>query len=230
MAILASTLDECPLAFLLLLCGLLNLSEEDDDECYGKDSKGNHQGRGGVGNLSLGGITDQSTHEDVAAYGSRAVEHTTELDQLVTLVAATTEGVKHRVDNAVEDTHAEAGDESTDEVNGEHTGEVALHVHLAAEPLDEDTKHTDSKTDEGCLLVAKLVDEHTCGDTHYEIGNEVAVVTNLCENVRDFALVLDDGCHRCTEVGHEGNHCKQRNHNDDGCPLLFLFSHCVLSF
>ncbi len=176
-----SALDEAHLNGGLL--GLLDLGEADHDEGDHEDGEGDHEGGGGVGDLSLGHITDEGTHEDVAGNGSRRVEHAAELDELIAFVAATAEDVEHGVDNAVEDTHAETGDESTDEINCKHGAEVGLGVHETAHPLDEDTGGTDGKTDKSSLLIAELGYEHTCGNTHHKVGHEVAVVAYLCENV-----------------------------------------------
>ncbi|EJX01965.1 hypothetical protein EVA_09928 [gut metagenome] len=53
------------------------------------------------------------------------------------------------------------------------------------------------------------------------------------EYVRDFTLVLDDGCHRCTKVSYERNHCEECNHHNNCSPLflfltLFLLICCLL--
>ena len=207
------------------LLGLFDLGEDNHDESNHEDGEGNHQSRRSVGNLSLRGIGNQSTHKDVASHGCGAVEHTAELDKLVALVAATAEEVEHGVYHAVEDTHAEACDECADEVNGEHEAEVLLCVELTAVPLDEDADDTDSQADESRFLVAVLGNQHSSGNTHNEIGEEVAVVTDLREYVGNLALVLDDGCHRRAEVRHEGNHGEERNHHDDGSPLFLLITH-----
>ena len=42
-------------------------------------------------------VGDERTHEDVASHSSRGVEHTTDLNQLVTAIAATAEEVEHGV-------------------------------------------------------------------------------------------------------------------------------------
>ena len=66
--------------------------------------------------------------------------------------------------------------------------------------------------------------QHAGWDSHHEIGYEVAVVSDLGQYIADFSLVLNDGCHWRTQVCDEGNHCKERNHYDDGSPLFcFLF-------
>ena len=179
------------------LLGLFNLGEADNDESDDEDGEGNHQGGGSIGDASLGDVSNEGAHKNVAANGSRAVEYATNLDELVTLVAATTEEVEHGVNNAVEDTHAETSDKGTGEVNAEYETEVTFSVNLAAEPLDENTGSADGEADESSLLVAELGDEHAGGDTHDEVGDEVAVVTNLGEHIGDFAgLVLNDGGHR----------------------------------
>ena len=161
------------------LLGFFNLGEDNHNESKNEDGEGNHQSRRSIGDFSSGSIGNQSTHKDVASHGCGAVEHTAELDKLVTLVAATAEEVEHGVYHAVEDTHAEACDECADEVNGEHETEVLLCVKLAAVPLDEDADNTDNQADEGRFLVAVFGNQHTGGNTHEEIGEEVAVVADL---------------------------------------------------
>ena len=148
------------------------------------------------------------------------------MDQLVTGVSATAKEVEHGVHHAVEDGHAETGDESAQEVNTEDESEVVTVVKEAAQPLNEQTHTTDHETDECRFLVAILGDQHTCGDTHHEISDEVTVVSDLCEHIRHTAgLVLNDGRHRRAQVCDEGNHGEESNHHDNRAPLFRLLSH-----
>ena len=207
------------------LLGFLNLGEEDNDEGNHEDSQSNEQSGSSVGNLSLRSVSNQSTHQDVACYGSRRVEHTANLNQLVARVATTAQQVQHGVNHTVQDSHAETGNQGTNKVNTEHQTKVLLGVELTAQPLDKDTNDTYYQTDEGSLLVTELGNKHTSGNTHEEVSEEVAVVANLCKNVRNLTLVLDDGCHGCTQVCHEGNHSEERNHHNNSAPLFCFLSH-----
>ena len=224
---LQSTLDEAEVNRSLF--GFVNLGEEDYDKCDCEDSQSNPQSGSSIGNLGFRSISNESTHQDVASHSSRAVEHATYLNQLVALVATTTEEVQHRVDNTVQDTHGQTCDESTKQVNAEYNTNVGTItcINQTAAPLDEDAHDTNHKTDEGSLLVAVLGNQHTCGNTHYQVSDEVADVTDLSESVTDFALVLDDCCHRSTQVRHEGNHCEECNHNDNRTPLFRFLCHLI---
>ena len=102
------------------LFGFFNLSHGDDDKSQNEDAKCNHEGRSSVRNLSLCCIADKGPHQDVAANSCGRVKHTTRLNQLVTSVTTTTKNVKHWVNNAVQDTHTETCDESTNEVNAKY--------------------------------------------------------------------------------------------------------------
>ena len=86
-----------------------------------------------------------------------------DLNQLVTGVTATAEEVEHGVHHAVEDSHAEAGDESAQEVHAEDESEVVTVVKEAAQPLNEQTHTTDDETDECRFLVTEFGNQHTCG-------------------------------------------------------------------
>ena len=99
------------------LVGFFDLGEEDNEESHDEHAAGNEQGRSRVGHMSLGGIADESTHEDIHSHSGSTVEHATNLYHLVAFVAAAAQNVKHGIDNGVEHTHAEARNECTDEVN-----------------------------------------------------------------------------------------------------------------
>ena len=219
-AVLQSTLDEAEVNGSLF--GFVNLGEEYNDESDSKDSEGNPQSGSCVSNLGFRSIGNERTHQNVAGNSSRAVEHTTNLNELVALVAATAEKVQHGVDNAVQDTHCQTSDESTEQVNAEYDADVGAVACIdeTAAPLNQDAYDTDSKTDESGLLVAELGNQHTSGNTHHEVSDEVTDVANLSKCITDFALVLDDCCHRSTEVRHEGNHCEECNHHDNCTPLF----------
>ena len=208
------------------LFGFFNLGEGDDDEGHHEDAECNHQSGSSVGDFGFRHVGDERTHEDVASHSSRGVEHTTDLNQLVTGVTATAEEVEHGVHHAVEDSHAETGDESAQEVNTEDESEVVTVVKEAAQPLNEQTDTTDDETDECSLLLTIFGDQHTRGDTHHKISDEVTVVTDLCEYIRHTAgLVFNDGRHRRAQVCDEGNHGEESNHHDNRAPLFRLLSH-----
>ena len=82
--------------------------------------------------MCLGCITDKSSHQDVASDGCGTVEYTSELNQLVTLVSATSQQVKHRVDYAVQNTHGETAGKRSDQINQES----AFLAYVTAQPLD----------------------------------------------------------------------------------------------
>ena len=58
-----------------------------------------------------------------------------------------------------------------------------LKIHQTADPLDKDTHTTYDKTDKGGFFIAILRDKHTGGNTHYEVSDEVTIVTNLCKHI-----------------------------------------------
>ena len=208
------------------LFGFFDLGEGDDDESHHEDAERDHQSGSRVGDLRFLHVGDECAHEDVASHSSRGVEHTTDLNQLVAGVSTTAKEVEHGVHHTVEDSHAETGDESAQEVNTEDECEVVTVVKEAAQPLNEQTHTTDDETDECRLLVTVLGDQHTRGDTHDEISDEVTVVTDLCEHIRHTAgLVLNDGRHRRAQVCDEGNHGEESNHHDNRAPLFRLLSH-----
>ena len=177
------------LASLLFNCllGLFDLGEEDDDESYHEDGQGNHQGRSGIGNLGLGGIADECTHDDIDCHSCSGVEYAAGLDELVALVATTAEEVEHGVHDRVEDAHAAAGDEGTDEIDG--------HAAPTREPLDDDTRDTDGEAKEGRLLVAVLLNTHASGETHHQVSHEVAIVADHSHEVGGSKLVFHDNAH-----------------------------------
>ena len=208
------------------LFGFFDLGEGDHDESHHENAEGNHQSGSGIGDLGFRQVGDEGTHEDVASHSCRRVEHTTDLNQLVAGVTATAEEVKHGVHHTVENGHAEAGDESAQEIDTEYESEVVTIVKDTAQPLDEQTHTTDDETGECRFLVTEFGNQHTCGDTHHEISDEVTVVTDLCEHIRHTAgLMLDNGRHGRAQVCDEGNHGKESNHHDNRAPLFRLLSH-----
>ena len=99
--------------------GLGNVGEKQYNEYYGKNTQSNKQCRSGIADLCLTDVTDHSTYQDGYSRCSQRVADTTELNELVTLVATAAQRVEHRVNNAVKHTHAETGNESTHQVNRE---------------------------------------------------------------------------------------------------------------
>ena len=63
---------------------LFNLGKKNHNKSNSKDRKSNEQSRRSIRNTSLAYICDESTHKNVASHSSRRVEHTTELNKLVT--------------------------------------------------------------------------------------------------------------------------------------------------
>ena len=106
---------------------------------------------------------------------------------MVTSVATTTKKVEHWVYNGVEHTHAKTRNESTNKVNNE--------AHRATEPLDKKSNNTYNKSEEGCLLVAKLLNKKTCWDTHKEVSAKVAIVAYLCKGIRYTKVVFQNDSH-----------------------------------
>ena len=101
-----------------LLFRLLNLGESEDNESGNEDSHSNVHCRSGIDDSGfLCNFTDESTDDNIYGNGRGAVESTTNLNQLVTTVAAATEDIEQRIHNGVEHTHAETGDKCTDKIN-----------------------------------------------------------------------------------------------------------------
>ena len=138
--------------------------------------------------MGLGGITNEGSHDDIDSDSGCRVEHTTGLDELVASVATASEEVEHGVYHGVKHTHAGSGDECSHEIDCES--------HSARGPLYEDTYDADYKCHEGCLLVAILLDKHTRGDTHHQVGAEVTIVADLGEEVARSELIFHNDCHR----------------------------------
>ena len=173
--------------FLHGLLGFFYFGEEDDDEGNHENGQSNHQGWRSVGNLSLGSVTDKSTHNNIYGNCCCAVEHATRLDELVPLVTAATEEVQHRVHNGVEDTHTAARNKSA--------AEIDCHAAPTGEPLDDYARNANEQADEGSLLVAPFLNHHASGEAHDQIGTEVAVVANHGHEVGRAELVFHDDAH-----------------------------------
>ena len=105
----------------------------------------------------------QEYRSDGAAYG---VAGTAELNESVALVSAAAQGVEHRVDDDVEHTHREAGDEGAD-----HIYEEALR--RTGNPLDGHTDETDDDGGEGGELISLPLEYDAGRNAHAGIGNEV---------------------------------------------------------
>ena len=204
------------------LLGLVDLGEQYHHESNDEYAAGNEERRSGIAHGSLSGIGNKSAHDYIDCNSCRTVEHAADLYQLVASVTAATEDVKHRVDNRIEHTHAKAADEGADKINGKS---CATHAFPAAHPLHEDTDYADYQGYEGRALIAHFFQKHTGGNTHQQVSDKVAVVTDLCLEIAGTKLIFHNDSHRRTQIGHEGNHSKQGYHHDDGTPLFFLVAH-----
>ena len=157
--------------------GLVDFGEEDHNESDDEDAHGDEERGCCVGNCSLSSLTDERTHEDVDSNGSSAVEHATDLDELVALVSASAEDVKHGVYNSVKHAHAETADECSHEIYAESSS--CGHAFPSAHPLYENADDADNERNERCAFVTYFLKQHTGGDTHHEVCDEVAVVADL---------------------------------------------------
>ena len=174
------------------LLGLLNLGEQQDDECNDKDAQGYEHSWGGIGNHGvLGNLTNQSTHQDVNSYCGSRVEGTANLDELVAGLAATAQHVEQRINNSVEHAHAHAADEGAQQINPVSTATTDL----AAQVLDHQTDDTHDERSQCSLFVTHFCDEHSARNTHQQISDKVGVVADLSSGFRRAELILDDGCH-----------------------------------
>ena len=96
---------------------------------------------------------------------------------------------------------------------------------MTAKPLYQNANDSYEKTDKSCLFVTELSYKHTGRDTHNKISDKVSIVTYLRKYIAGSEIVLYDDSHWRAEVGNESNHSEKRNHNNDGSPLFFLFTH-----
>ena len=143
------------------------------------------------------------------------------MDELVTGLAATTQHVEKGIDNGIEHTHAHTADKSAKQINPVSAAAANLTAHI----LENQANYAH---DEGCkrrLFVTHLSDEHAAGNTHQQVGDKVGIVADLSSGFRSAELVLDDGCHGGAQVGHEGNHCEERDHHNNRSPLFGFLSH-----
>ena len=93
--------------------------------------------------------------------------------------------------------------------------------------MDDDADDTEGEADEGCLLVAVLLNHQTCREAHNQISHEIAVVAYHGEEVRGAELVFHDDAHGRTKVRHESNHGKEGDHYDNRAPLFLFLRHSV---
>ena len=121
------------------------------------------------------------------------------MDQLVTLVAAATQGVQHRVYHRVQDTHTETGDERAQYVNAKTLGITGEHLDAHADKADDDTQ-------QGRFLVTDFLDELAGRDTHEQVSGEVGEVTQHSLEVRRSELILQYHPHRGRQVRDERDH------------------------
>ena len=142
--------------FFCLLCRFFNLGKKNHNECDSEDCESNEQRRRSIRDLCFRSLTNECTHEDVASHSSRRVEHTTQLDELVSRVTTATKDIEHGVYHTVKDCHAKTSNEGTSEIYSKHQTEICLCIELSTKPLDCDTHHTDNKTAKGCFLVTIL--------------------------------------------------------------------------
>ena len=203
--------------------GFGNIREENDDEGKREDGHGDEQGRIGVGNLGIGRISDQVADQHGANRGGEGVAGTTPLNQLVATVAATAEGVEHRVDDGVEHAHREAGDEGAEKIDAEAFDYAR----------EEGYAHADKAHQDGgqCReLIALLRQDEACGKAHHRIGDEVGGIAELRQEVRRAELALDDNTEGILQAGHEGNHREQEEHDRNRKDIGFFLFHLVSGF
>ena len=201
-------------------CGsvLGNCGARNHDECHSEDSQcGEHQTIH-VANLSLSDVGDQQTGQDDHSGTHQRVERATDLDQLVTLVTAATEFVKHRVYDDVEHTHRETCHESTEQIDTEAT-------YHARDGLNTYADETHRDSDQSGLFVAELREHIAGGNTHHGISDEVSEHAESTHPVSYAELMFQYVAHRRSQVGHERDHTEKEDHHDDGQHVTFLFFH-----
>ena len=202
-----------------------DVGEEYNQESHHEDNHCGEHGRSRIGN---GGgaclTTDEVTQENRCDSTADRVARTTELNQLVTALATTTEGVEHRVDHDIEEAHGETGNEGTEDINTETLG-------ITAQPLNTDTDETDGYCQQRGEFVTFALKDDTTRDTHTSIGNEIGECTELRHGIRCTELVFHDDAHRTCKVGNEGNHKKEEKHHYNRQYVSGLIvTHSILFF
>ena len=85
---------------------LRNICKPDNDKGDGKDSHSKNHNRSNLCNGSVRNLSSNNPAYEIRSEGAAdGVEATAPLNELVTLVSATAEGVEHRVYDNVEQTH-----------------------------------------------------------------------------------------------------------------------------
>ena len=137
------------------------------------------------------------------------IERTAELHELVTAVAASSDGVEHRVDHRVEHAHRETADEGAHDVYRET-------LHAAAQIYHRHSDEADGNGRERRTLVADALEHHSGRKSHKGICDEVGRIAELRLPVGEIELLLHDYSERVLETRDEGNHEKECEHDDNG--------------
>lgn len=153
------------------------------------------------------------------------------MDQLITLVATTAEEVKHGVYYSVQHTYTETADESSQQVNDEvqldgifaHGENSDTCTKQAGEILDEQADKAHCHCDEGRFLIADFY-KHVAGrDSHKQIGQEVHHITHHTQGIGTGIFIFPDSTKRSSQIGHERDHRKQKEHRNDCDEITVLF-------
>ena len=167
--------------------GLGDIHHFNDEKAQNKYGDTDEEQRRNVAHTGLGrNLTNQYTHEEGSQRTREAVQRTTSLDQLVTLVATTTKQVQHGVNHGIQHTYAETADKCTkqidDEVPSYHLSVVGkggcIGTKEAGEVLDEEANGTNSQSYQSGSFITILHNHFTSGNTHEEVCRKVHHITH----------------------------------------------------
>ena len=211
---------------LALLSRLRDGEEGDDDECHGEYTHSDEQQRGHIRHGGVGRHGSyQNAHQQRSEGAGEGVQGSTNLDELVTTVAAAAQDVEHRVHYGVEHAHAETADEGTQQV---YVDGCVTQEAKAGKILDADAHETGGKSNQRCFLVADGHQHLAGGNTHKQICGKIHQVTG---HLGPFILVTPDDAEGGGHIGNKRNHREDKTHRDDGYHIgAFLgVGHCVRS-
>lgn len=95
----------------------------------------------------------------------------------------------------------------------------------AGNGLHTNTSETYGNGSQSGELVAALLKEITCRDTHTSVSNKVCEYAKCTHPVSYVKLILKDITHGRCEIGYERDHSEEQNHHDDSQYItLFVYS------